>query len=55
MAEGQEPGDKVWRSAVKEEAAVGGSEEPVALLLDTQKAFEVIQCEHLVQEAVALR
>ncbi len=38
MAEGQEPGDSIWRSAVLKEAAVGAGDETATLLWDMTKA-----------------
>ena len=55
MAEGQEPGDTVWRSAIKKEAAVGNGKEAVTLQWDMKKAYEVIEYNHLIKEAEALR
>ncbi len=55
MAEGQEPGDTVWRSAIKKEAAVGTGKEAVTLLWDMKKAYEVIAYDHLIKEAGALK
>ena len=54
MAEGQEPGDSVWRSAVLKEAAVGAGEEAATLLWDMKKAYEVVRYTDLIREAEAL-
>ena len=55
MAEGQAPGDSVWRSAIKKEAAVGDGKEAVALLWDMEKAYEVIEVQSLIKEAGSLK
>jgi hypothetical protein len=54
MAEGQSPGDSVWRSAVLKEAAIGMGKQTATLLWDMKKAYEVISFDRLWREAKAL-
>jgi ribonuclease HI len=54
MAEGREPGDSVWRTAIRAEAAQRSNQAAATLMWDMVKAYEMIRYSHLVREAVAV-